>query len=344
MKRYPHISILVVVFGFLFPFVGQAHLVKFSDSDLFLRGEGLEWTLQVHQNDYEQLFKGADSDSVHQYLETHLNVRRGEKECSLRHFKIETVSERELVRLILNYHCPTFSSKLEVSYGLFFGDLTHRHLLKLHTGDSELSKIFSNQDSEATFLAPSFTQIIFDFLKLGLDHILLGWDHLLFIFTLLLGIRRFKNLLAVITAFTVAHSISLALAVLGIVSLSSAVVEPLIAASILFLAIRDLRWGENQSVWSNALLVFFFGLIHGLGFSTLLREMNIQHSQIILPLAFFNVGVELGQILVVASLFPLLQLFRRKAENAYLKTKTILLVLISAMAIYWIVQRVFLKS
>ena len=341
MKKLPKISILISLLSFLFPFVVHAHLVKFSDSDLFLKGEDLEWTLQVHQNDYEQVFAGADSALVQQYLETHLNVRRGEKECSLQDFKMETLREKELVRLFLNYRCPSLSSKLEISYGLFFGDLTHRHLLKLHTGDTEVTKIFSNQDSEASFLAPSRTQIIFDFLKLGLEHILLGWDHLLFIFTLLLGIRRFKSLLAVITAFTVAHSISLALAVLGIVSLSSSIVEPLIAASILFLAIRDLRWGENQSVWSNTLLVFFFGLIHGLGFSTLLREMNLQKTQIVLPLAFFNVGVELGQCILVASLFPLLQLYRQKAPSAYPKTKTGLLFLISALAIYWMVQRVF---
>ncbi len=335
------ILFFVSLISFLFPFSSQAHLVKFSDSDLFLKGNQIDWTIQVHQNDYEQLFSQASAEAVQQYLETHLNVRRGEKECVLQNFGIEKVLERELVKMELIYDCPNSSPKLDLSYGLFFGDFTHRHLLKFHAGNQELTKIFSNQDSEVVFLAPSFIQVVFDFLKLGFEHILLGWDHLLFIFTLLLGIRRFKSLLVVITAFTVAHSISLALAVLGLVTLSSNIVEPLIAASILFLAIRDLCWGERQSVWANALLVFFFGLIHGLGFSSLLLEMNLQKTQIVLPLAFFNIGVELGQVLVVASVFPLLQIFRRKSEKVYSKVKIMLLIAISVVAIYWIIQRTF---
>jgi len=342
MKNFIRL-ILFFVFSisFLFPFSSQAHLIKFSDSDLFLKGKQVDWTLQAHQNDYEQLFAQANPEAVQDYLETHLSVRRGEKDCALQSFAIERIAERELVKIKLIYDCQNSSSKLDLSYGLFFGDLTHRHLLKFHSGNQELTKIFSNEDSEVIFLATSFTQVVFDFLKLGFEHILLGWDHLLFIFTLLLGIRRFKSLLVVITAFTVAHSISLAWAVLGLVTLSSNIVEPLIAASILFLAIRDLRWGENQSIWANALLVFFFGLIHGLGFSTLLREMNLQKTQIVLPLALFNIGVEFGQILVVASVFPLLQIFRRKSETVYLKAKIVLLIAISVVAIYWIIQRIF---
>lgn len=145
-----------------------------------------------------------------------------------------------------------------------------------------------------------------DFLGLGVKHILIGYDHLLFLFSLLIVSRSLMATLKVITAFTVAHSITLALATFDAVRIPSSIVEPLIAASIVFVALENLVRREIPP--SRMWLVFGFGLIHGLGFASVLRELGVgaHGGSVVLPLVSFNLGVELGQLLVALPLVPLL--------------------------------------
>jgi hydrogenase/urease accessory protein HupE len=144
------------------------------------------------------------------------------------------------------------------------------------------------------------------FLKLGVEHILTGYDHLLFLCGLLLACRRFSTAAKIITCFTVAHSLTLALAALDVVSLPGRVVEPLIAASIVFVGVENiLRRGEPGWRWA---LTFALGLVHGFGFAGALREAGLGSSgaALLVPLFSFNLGVELGQAGVAAVLLPLL--------------------------------------
>ena len=147
---------------------------------------------------------------------------------------------------------------------------------------------------------------LIDFLLLGVKHILTGYDHLLFLFSLLLVTRSIAPALKIITAFTVAHSITLAMAALNLVRVPASVVEPIIAASIVYVGIENLVRGQMPK--GRALLTFAFGLIHGLGFASALREAGLGAGQsgIIGPLVSFNLGVELGQVLVAAIALPLL--------------------------------------
>ncbi len=149
------------------------------------------------------------------------------------------------------------------------------------------------------------------FLKLGVEHILTGYDHLLFLFALMLVCRDLRSLLAVITCFTFAHSITLALASLDVIRLPGRIVEPLIAASIAYVGIENLFQG-NSPKW-RSLIAFAFGLIHGLGFADALRELGIGSGKfgIVLPLVGFNLGVEIGQLSVAAVVFPILWNLRR---------------------------------
>lgn len=144
------------------------------------------------------------------------------------------------------------------------------------------------------------------FLKLGVEHILTGYDHLLFLFGLLVACRRFSTAAKIITCFTLAHSLTLALAALDMVSLPPRVVEPLIAASIVFVAVENVvRKGEPGWRWA---LTFGLGLVHGFGFAGALKAAGLGSSgaALLVPLFSFNLGVELGQAGVAAVLLPLL--------------------------------------
>ena len=144
------------------------------------------------------------------------------------------------------------------------------------------------------------------FLRLGVEHILTGYDHLLFLCGLLVACRRFSTAAKIITCFTVAHSLTLALAALDVVSLPGRVVEPLIAASIIFVGVENvLRRGEPGWRWA---LTFALGLVHGFGFAGALKEAGLGSSgaPLLVALFSFNLGVELGQAGVAVVLFPLL--------------------------------------
>ena len=153
-----------------------------------------------------------------------------------------------------------------------------------------------------------------EFLKLGVEHILTGYDHLLFLCGLLVACRRFSTMAAIITCFTVAHSLTLGLAALELVTVSSRLVEPLIAASIGYVGIENLlRKEEPKGRWA---LTFAFGLIHGFGFAAVLKEMGLgmgaSKASLVVPLFSFNLGVEIGQIGVTAVVLPLLLMMSRR--------------------------------
>jgi hydrogenase/urease accessory protein HupE len=154
------------------------------------------------------------------------------------------------------------------------------------------------------------------FFQFGLEHILGGYDHLVFLAALLLVSASFREAASVVTCFTVAHSMTLALAALDLVRLSASVVEPLIALSIAYVAVENV-WG-TPSLRRRMVITFFFGLIHGLGFATALREIGLGTvpGGIVWPLLTFNLGVEAGQLGVAAVLFPLLVWLRQQRRVA----------------------------
>src|SRR6185503_11254312 len=140
------------------------------------------------------------------------------------------------------------------------------------------------------------------FLKLGVEHIWTGYDHLMFLFALLLVCPDFKSAIQVVTFFTVAHSITLAFATLNLVWVSGRVVEPAIAASIVYVGVENLIRSEGPK--GRWLITFLFGLIHGFGFASILRDLGVASSTtgVTVPLVAFNLGVEAGQIVVAGIL------------------------------------------
>jgi hydrogenase/urease accessory protein HupE len=180
----------------------------------------------------------------------------------------------------------------------------------------------------------------FSFVLLGIEHILTGYDHLCFLLALLLVARCFRDVLGVITTFTVAHSLTLAAAALKLVSLSPAIVEPLIATSIIYVGVENLILRRQPR--HRLALVFGFGLIHGLGFASALAERlpGISGLAIIPPLLSFNLGVEAGQLAVAAVLVPVIGLLRCRANYPSL-LQPALSCLIAGFGLFWFAQRVW---
>jgi hydrogenase/urease accessory protein HupE len=174
--------------------------------------------------------------------------------------------------------------------------------------------------------------------RLGVEHILTGVDHLLFLLGLLVACRSLRTIAGVVTCFTVAHSVTLALAALGVVTLPPRVVEPLIAATIVVVGLENLvRGDEPKGRW---LLTFAFGLVHGLGFASALQQIGLgaNGTSIVGPLIAFNLGVELGQLAVAVPLLALLWKLRALPVFARLGTRAVSLIVVG-FGIVWLVQR-----
>ena len=177
----------------------------------------------------------------------------------------------------------------------------------------------------------------FSFFKLGMLHILTGYDHLLFLLALLLRKQSFKQYAAIITSFTIAHSITLSLAVLGWVTLPSRFVEAAIAFSICYVAAENIFRKEIRYRWS---ITFLFGFIHGLGFATILREMEIPKNHLAVALINFNLGIEAVQLTIVLLLLPLLSyLFKLRDSKKIITYGSYAIVALGAI---WLFQRLFL--
>ena len=190
----------------------------------------------------------------------------------------------------------------------------------------------------AAMSPPTRLEVARQYLALGFTHIVpKGTDHILFVLGIFLLSTRWKPVLAQVTAFTAAHTITLALTMYGVVSLPSAVVEPLIAVSIVYVAVENVLRPE-LSPWRVA-LVFGFGLLHGMGFAGVLSQLGLPRSEFLPALLSFNAGVELGQLSVIAAAFLMVGLpFRREA---WYRSRVVVpaSAAIAAVGLVWAIQR-----
>lgn len=189
--------------------------------------------------------------------------------------------------------------------------------------------------------ARGFTETVWEYVVIGFTHIVpKGLDHILFVVGLFLLSTKFSSLLWQVTAFTLAHTITLALGVLGLVQISPAIVEPLIALSIVYVAVENILTDHLQK-W-RPVIVFFFGLLHGLGFAGVLQDIGLSTSYFITALIAFNVGVELGQLVVIAICMLGVGIWFGN-KSWYRQAITIpASLLIALIASWWFYERVFL--
>ena len=186
--------------------------------------------------------------------------------------------------------------------------------ISLADGSSRVSRLTSAKPSFIVPAAPTWQQTAVTYLGLGVEHILLGIDHLLFVLALLLLVRGWRNVIVTITSFTLAHSITLAAATLGFVYVPQRPVEAVIALSIVLVAAelvhRERGRGSFAQQWPWA-IAFTFGLLHGFGFAGALNEIGLPQQAIPLSLLFFNIGVEIGQILFIVVVYLVWALAKR---------------------------------
>jgi len=189
--------------------------------------------------------------------------------------------------------------------------------------------------------AHSTLNTFISFLKLGVEHIVTGYDHLLFLFGLLMVTHSFWPAVKIINCFTIAHSITLALAGLNLFELPSSFVEPFIAATIVYVGVENIIRGDHPK--GRYWLAFGFGLVHGFGFAGVLRELDIGSGDygILVPLLSFNLGIETGQIAVAAIVLPLIWALNNRVETSH-KFLTACSALISLMGVYWFLERTVL--
>lgn len=191
---------------------------------------------------------------------------------------------------------------------------------------------------EYDFSSMSKAHVFREYIKLGFQHILpLGFDHILFVLGIFLLKPKMKTVLLQVTCFTIAHSITLALAMNGLISPPSGIVEPLIALSIVFIGIENVLFNELK--WWRLIIVFMFGLIHGCGFAGVLSEIGLPQKDFLSALIAFNIGVEAGQTAVILLAVVLFQT-RFSEKPWYRKHVTIpVSICISLVAVYWTAER-----
>ena len=241
---------------------------------------------------------------------------------------------------------PEGASEVAVSFAPLLGNIVLKVVRPQQAliSSGGLSKSFQINQSDALHLNnvnnPNNITLAFDYIYQGFVHILpRGLDHILFVLALLLFAKRRSTLIWQISAFTLAHTMTLALGIYGVLTLSSTIVEPLIALSIVYVGLENIyRANQNEKSHTRLPIIFAFGLLHGLGFASVLSDVGLPASQYLMSLISFNIGVELGQLTVIALAFVCLYPFKAKV---WYQTKLVfsLNITIALVATYWLIER-----
>ncbi len=240
--------------------------------------------------------------------------------------------------LLLQYHWAQPIEQLQIHYDLFVpGVATARCLAQVFRDGQVNNLVFTPGSKNAALIDSPIEQQITSFIGLGIEHIWTGYDHILFLISLLMLGGELRSLLKIVTAFSVSHSFTLFLAALNIVSVPSRWVEIAIALSIAYIAAENLWQKEPQARWQ---LAFGFGLIHGLGFSTALQELDLPQTNLVTSLASFSVGIELGQFAIVLMVYFLLSYLQKFSWD--LTIRRFISGGVIVMSLIWFWERAFI--
>jgi hypothetical protein len=227
---------------------------------------------------------------------------------------------------------------LQVDFFEKFG-AQHKNLVKVVAGGQTQQAVFSEANQRQRFTIGGKVSLlaqIGEFIKLGVEHIFLGYDHIMFLLALIVIGGRLMNLVKIVTAFTIAHSLMLILAALEILKLPPQIIEAGIALSIAYVAAENFVIVESNHRW---VLTFIFGLVHGFGFANVLRDLGLPTTGLVPSLLAFNVGVEIGQLGIVAVFFPItLWIAKQKFQRRVVFTFSSVILL---FGLGWFIERVF---
>lgn len=254
--------------------------------------------------------------------------------------------EERTVTAVVRYPLAKPPKGLEIA-GLLFDDPLHMTLLDVREDGQIVREDFFNRDQRTLRVklgaGREILPIVRRFVESGMHHIFIGPDHILFIVGLMLLGGGIGRLLKIVTGFTIAHSITLTLATLGLVNPPARVIEPLIALSIVYVGLDNLR-AKPERRDPRALIAFGFGFIHGFGFASVLREFGIPAKSVGWALFSFNAGVEVGQACIVAGIAPFMGLLRSKSPRAAQRVAIAGSVVVACAGAWWFAQRVFFSS
>lgn len=356
-----------------------AHPAPFSYLDLHLDAGSIRGTLVVHDFDVAHelglgqpetlLDAGVARDSeaaLSALLAARLRIAGDDRSIALQWEPLQTLPERQSLRLPFRLAVAT-PGRLEVNALLFPYDENHQTFINIYqAGQLKHQAILDAQRRSLTYYSGALQgrwSVIHTFVQAGIQHILIGPDHILFLLGLLLLGGTVWRLATIVTAFTVGHSITLSLAALDLVRMAPAIVEPAIALSIVMVGVDNLLMRKRQQAQQidstkankssqNAAaaldlrpcLAALFGLVHGFGFAAVLLEFGLPSSALGWSLAAFNIGVEIGQLAIVAALAGLLALIKHR--NPALAQRCILLgsMFVIAAGLCWFIQRVWFTT
>jgi hydrogenase/urease accessory protein HupE len=336
----------------------QAHNAGVSTSRLAIRDRTVNIEINALGLDYEKaagvrlIEAGAGvvnavalsvmAPSVLSYVGEHVAVLSGDQPCSRTAGTARPADTHVLVTVA--WTCPS-AGDLRYRVTLFQDiDPAARHVAVIATEHGEREFVLARTAPEVDLsgAGSSTLQLVGRFIRAGIEHIFLGYDHIAFLLAVILWGRSLWAIVKVVTAFTIAHSLTLCLAVLDIVRLPSSVVEPLIAATIIFVAAENFFVHDIRKRWR---VTFLLGLVHGFGFAGALREYGLPTGALAPALAAFNIGVEIGQVAIVGIIFPLLLMSDRLDGDAAMRKPGRPAVVytcsaaILACGLYWLMQR-----
>ena len=331
----------------LFPLAAAAHQTSVSFSELNVHDAAVDGTLRFALADLRPQLavdpKNLDAASLSRLLLEPFVLKASGQPCALQPGAQAAPDGDDGVALTARWQCAVSIEELSVRVG-FLDQFPSgaAHLSRIKFGEGEISQRVA-QAEEPTFEVKYVRSVkteFFRFLLLGIEHIFTGYDHICFLIGLLLLGGSLKRLIGIVTAFTVAHSITLALAALNVLAPSPKIVEPLIAASIVFVGLEDL-WALRASRAESALrhrwmITFAFGLVHGFGFASVLRELQLPRAVLATGLVSFNLGVESGQICIVLLALPILRKLRTFKQFAPMAACCV-----AALGAFWLIQRLF---
>jgi hydrogenase/urease accessory protein HupE len=338
----------------------HAHPVPFSYVDVRIEPGGMELTLVAHNFDVahdlgvqsQELLLSADQVAARRTEIVNLLAGRlhlvadGRPVGGAVWSAPEAVPDRQSIRLRARYVLSRTPGRVDVAAVMFPYDPQHKTFVNFYEGGSLTAQaILDNHRTRFEYFTGTrqgVWRVLQKFVPAGAHHILIGADHLLFLVGLLLMGGRIRRLLLVVTAFTIAHSITLSLAVLNLVTPPAGVIEPAIALSIVYVGADNLLMsgGRDMRGW----IAFAFGLIHGFGFAGVLRAMDLPSRALGWSLFGFNLGVEAGQLLVVVIVAAAVAWIRSRSEAAGQRLAFIGSIVVMLAGSFWFVQRVFFSG
>ena len=334
----------------------SAHPAPFSYLDIVFRNGGIEGSLVVHVIDVAHDLGLQPADLMNQEVVRQQAQRIGEllrprmelrsnRRLSPEWTDVELLKDDQALRL--TYRIPDEApGAMAIDTNLFPYDQNHQTFINIYE-DRELRQqlIFNVQTQEYTYYlgtAQGAIAVMNTFIPSGIHHIMIGPDHILFLIGLLLLGGTWLALLRIVTAFTIGHSVTLSLAALNVVTPPASIIEPAIALSIVFVGADNLVRGDGRDL--RAWVALVFGLVHGFGFANVLRQFGLPREALGWSLFSFNVGVEIGQLVIVLAVAAALAAVRRHSVTWRQRVAFAGSIIVIAAGTYWFVERVFFAA